>query len=321
MNVQLKKLLEYLLEEELEEQVAISTGGGAVASSGAIAGGSASSAMDPANFSPPPKNKLNEINLVYNGAGLSFSDISNSNMDASQDQGDLTGENDDTKSPRKDRGRDREDNKKHKKKKKFEFRKSKQGYNSTADTMWNYGDKPIYRDGKTGTLPANKVKYIALEEQVTAKKRDTVKIYQDKGHPVSQKSLNVLIDFLKFCNSILKLEDMPDIYLHMIKKPDMTTGMYDRSKHIIHVLFGKRLLVDVMRTIAHELTHARQEETGLLDKHLANVDPMDEMGDIDTVYENEAYTLAGNIVKIFCRKYKRIPKDELYQLNENKRWL
>jgi hypothetical protein len=136
---------------------------------------------------------------------------------------------------------------------------------------------------------------------------------------MKQESLNVFIDFLKFCNSILKMEDMPDIYLHTIKKPDMTTGMYNRGEHMIHVLVGKRLLVDVLRTIAHELTHARQEETGLLDKHLANVDPMDEMGDIDTIYENEAYTLAGNIVKIFCRKYKRIPKDELYQLNENKR--
>jgi hypothetical protein len=315
MNEQLKKLLEYLLEEELEEQVAISTGGGAVASSGAIAGGSASSAMDPANFSPPPKNKLNEINLVYNGAGLSFSDISNNNMDASQDQGDLTGENDDTKNPSKNRV-------KKSLKRKFNYRKSDRGYNPVEDTMWNYGDKPIYRDGKAGTLPANKVKYIALEEVVSLDKTPKkVKIYQDKGHPVSQQSLNVLIDFLKFCNSILKLENMPDIYLHMIKKPEMTTGMYNRGDHIIHVLFGKRLLVDVMRTIAHELTHARQEETGLLDKHLANVDPMNEMGDIDTIYENEAYTLAGNIVKIFCRKYKRIPKDELYELNENKRWL
>lgn len=318
MNEQLKKLLEYLLEEELEEQNAL--GGGAVGAT------STGLALDVKNFRPAGKRKrrrLEEINTVWNGVGLSFGDISRpddaSDMDARQEDADMN-ENDDNKSPRKDRGRDRKDNK-HRKKKKFEFRKSKQGYNSTADTMWNYGDKPIYRDNKTGILPANKVKYIALEEQATPKKRDLVKIYQDKGHPVSQQSLNVLIDFLKFCNSILKLEDMPDIYLHMIKKPDMTTGMYDRNKHIIHVLFGKRLLVDVMRTIAHELTHARQEETGLLDKHLANVDPMDEMGDIDTPYENEAYTLAGNIVKIFCRKYKRIPKDELYQLNENKRWL
>lgn len=293
MNEQLKKLLEYLLEEELEEQVAISTGGGALSSTGAIAGGSAASALNPADFHPPPKSKLEEVNTVSGYFGVSNSEGITT----------IPEEDEDFERPLK-------------KAKRFKFRKSERGYNPTADTMWNYGDKP------TGILPANKVKYIALEEVVSLDKTPKkVRIYQDKGHPVSQQSLNVLIDFLKFCNSILKLEDMPDIYLHMIKKPEMTTGMYNRGDHIIHVLFGKRLLVDVMRTIAHELTHARQEETGLLDKHLANVDPMDEMGDIDTIYENEAYTLAGNIVKIFCRKYKRIPKDDLYQLNENKRWL
>lgn len=319
MNEQLKKLLEYLLEEELEEQNAL--GGGAVGAT------STGLALNVNKFRPAGrkrKRRLEEINTVWNSMGLSFGGISNpdkaSDMDAEQEDADMSDNN--NKSPKKDNGRDREDNKR-RKKKKFEFRKSKQGYNSTADTMWNYGDKPIYRDGKTGILPANKVKYIALEEQADPrnKKRDTVRIFQDKGHPMKQESLNVLIDFLKFCNSILKMEDMPDIYLHTIKKPDMTTGMYNRGEHIIHVLVGKRLLVDVLRTIAHELTHARQHETGLLDIHLAYVDPMDEMGDIDTVYENEAYTLAGNIVKIFCRKYKRISKDELYQLNENKRWL
>lgn len=291
MNEQLKKLLEYLLEEELEEQNALV--------GGAIAGGSAASALNPADFHPPPKSKLEEVNTVSGYFGVSNSEGLTS----------IPEEDQDFERPLK-------------KAKRFKFRKSEKGYNPTADTMWNYGDKPIYNNNKAGILPANKVKYIALEEIVSLDKTPKkVKIYQDKGHPVSQQSLNVLIDFLKFCNSILKLENMPDIYLHMIKKPEMTTGMYNRGNHIIHVLFGKRLLVDVMRTIAHELTHARQEETGLLDKHLANVDPMDEMGDIDTIYENEAYTLAGNIVKIFCRKYKRIPKDELYQLNENKRWL
>ncbi len=326
MNTALKKLLEYLfLEEELEEQVAISGGGAGLASTGALSGFSAPLGAGGSNaFSSSVRKRkkrrkrLEEVNLVYNGSGLSFSDISdglgaNNDMDAQQEDMDI---NSDNKSPnKKDRGRDREDNKK-RKRKKFKFRKSEQGYNSTADTMWNYGDKP------TGNIPATRVKYIALEEQTLPKKKaDKVRIFQDKGHPMKQQSLNVLIDFLKFCNSILKMEDMPDIYLHTIKKPDMTTGMYNRGEHMIHVLVGKRLLVDVLRTIAHELTHARQEETGLLDKHLANVDPMNEMGDIDTIYENEAYTLAGNIVKIFCRKYKRIPKDELYQLNENKRYL
>lgn len=309
MNEQLKKLLEYLLEEELDEQVAISTGGGAMASSGAIAGGSASSAMDPVDFHPPPKSKLEEVNTVYASFGLSGAE-SDSSQDITEEDQDMSDTNS-TWNRNDHHGKHKHKGKKHQ----FKYRKSEKGYNPTHDTLLNYGDEP------TGNLPVNKVKYIALEEQSipAMKKADRVRIFQDKGHPMKQESLNVLIDFLKFCNSILKMEDMPDIYLHTIKKPEMTTGMYNRGEHMIHVLVGKRLLVDVMRTIAHELTHARQEETGLLDKHLANVDPMDEMGDIDTIYENEAYTLAGNIVKIFCRKYKRIPKDDLYQLNENKR--
>ena len=308
MHKDLKKLLEYLLEEELEEQVAISTGGGALSSTGAIAGGSAASALNPADFHPPPKSKLEEVNSVYASFGLSGADSDSQQDNISEEDQDMS----DTKSNLTTH----KHHQKHNKKNKFKYRKSEKGYSPNADTMWNYGDKP------TGTLPMNKVKYIALEEQsnpAQVKKADRVRIFQDKGHPMKQESLTVLVDFLKFCNSILKLEDMPDIYLHTIKKPEMTTGMYNRDEHMIHVLVGKRLLVDVLRTIAHELTHARQEETGLLDKHLANVDPMNEMGDIDTVYENEAYTLAGNIVKIFCRKYKRISKDDLYQLNENKK--
>lgn len=317
MNEQLKKLLEYLLEEELEEQVAISTGGGALSSTGAIAGGSAASALNPADFHPPPKSKLEEVNTVYASYGLSGSETSQDNVDSEISEQDQDMSN--TRSTLSAHKNHHHGKHKHKngKQHKFKYRKSEKGYNPSHDTLMNYGDKP------TGKLPMNKIKYVALEEQSVPamKKADRVRIFQDKGHPMKQESLTVLIDFLKFCNSILKMEDMPDIYLHTIKKPDMTTGMYNRGEHMIHVLVGKRLLVDVLRTIAHELTHARQHETGLLDIHLANVDPMDEMGDIDTVYENEAYTLAGNIVKIFCRKYKRIPKDELYQLNENKKRL
>lgn len=293
MNTDLRKLLEYLLaEEELEEQNVLGAGN--------VAGTSAAPGFT-GGFRTPPESNLNEVNTVA-GTTYIVGQVDSSNVSLSENDGEV--------------GEDTERPLRKKKKKKFNFKKTKQGYNPTYDTMWNYGDKP------TGKLPINKVKYVALEEQVSLKKKaDRVRIFQDKGHPMKQESLNVLIDFIKFCNSILKMEDMPDIYLHTIKKPDMTTGMYSRGEHMIHVLVGKRLLVDVLRTIAHELTHARQEETGLLDIHLANVDPMDEMGDIDTPYENEAYTLAGNIVKIFCRKYRRIPKDELYQLNENKRYL
>jgi len=279
MHEDLKKLLEYLLEDELEEQVAISTGGGGMASTGAIAGFTAPLS---GKFKPAGKrSNLEEINSY--GSTIGYSEG-------------LGSEGEDTNDPQG-------------KGIKFKKRHKKNAPNINVVIMWSGSETP-------GDLP--KATYKALEENHMPTKKK-LKIVCDKE--LNPKSYETIIDFIKFCNRILKIEDMPTMHLHMIKKPEMTTGMYNRSNNTMHILVGKRLIVDVLRTIAHELTHRRQDETGLLDKHLENVDPMNEMGDIDTIYENEAYTLAGNIVKIFCRKYKKISKDDLYQLNENKRWL
>jgi hypothetical protein len=55
----------------------------------------------------------------------------------------------------------------------------------------------------------------------------------------------------------------------------------------------------------------------MLERELAKLDPMDEMGDINTPYENEAYEKSGNIVKEFLRTYKNLSKDELFSLHES----
>jgi hypothetical protein len=284
MHKDLKKLLEYLLEDELEEQVAISTGGGGMVSTGAIAGFTAPLS---GKFKPAGKRKkksLEEINSY--GSTIGYSEGLGSSLEEEEDD------------PSDPEGKNLKGPHQHK----------KNMPNVNVAVMWSGSSIP-------GTLP--QATYKALEENNIPVAKKKLKIICDK--PLNPKSYETIVDFIKFCNSILKIDNMPTMHLHMIKKPEMTTGMYNRSDNVMHILVGKRLIVDVLRTIAHELTHRRQDEVGLLDKHLANVDPMNEMGDIDTVYENEAYTLAGNIVKIFCRKYKKIPKDELYQLNENKK--
>lgn len=97
----------------------------------------------------------------------------------------------------------------------------------------------------------------------------------------------------------------------------MTTGSFDIEPNVVHVLLSNRLVVDTLRTIAHELVHAKQKETGILDIELPKVDPNDILGDINTPYENEAYTKAGNFVKEFCRLYSGMTKEELYSLKEN----
>lgn len=167
-------------------------------------------------------------------------------------------------------------------------------------------------DAAPGTIPQGK--FIALEEQANPSHK-VVKITCETRP--SESYLSVLKDFIRFCQEKLGIEKFPHIFLHTNKKPDMTTGSYIRDDNTIHILTKNRLLVDVLRTLSHELTHRHQDESGLLDRELAKIDPMDEMGDLNTIYENEAYEKSGNFVKEFMRRYKGLSKKELYDLHES----
>jgi hypothetical protein len=65
-------------------------------------------------------------------------------------------------------------------------------------------------------------------------------------------------DFTIFCMQQLGLPDLPRIRILAVREGGMTTGAYDPRTHEIMVLGGGRALVDMMRTLAHELTHYRQ---------------------------------------------------------------
>ena len=137
-------------------------------------------------------------------------------------------------------------------------------------------------------------------------------IIEKKIHP---ETLSVLKDFLSFCQKKLSLKRFPDIYLHASPKPKfgMTTGMYILGSYQVHALLGNRLLVDVLRTLAHELTHAKQYEEGSLN-HEGVTSEGDK--DINSDYENEAYQKAGNFVKEFVRHGIKMPKEHFYSLKE-----
>jgi len=202
----------------------------------------------------------------------------------------------------------------HQKDKKNKKRKSpEKKKNPTAEIMWGGDVKP-------GEL--TRLKYTALEESLSPERRESgtadnnVRITLEKK--LDPRSVEVIKDFIRFCQDKLRIKKYPHIFLHAKKKPNMTTGSYMMDDNTLHVLVGKRLVMDVLRTIAHELTHRKQHETGLLDQELAKQDPLDEMGDLNTVYENEAYEKAGNFVKEFARRYKKFSKEELYSLSESK---
>jgi hypothetical protein len=105
----------------------------------------------------------------------------------------------------------------------------------------------------------------------------------------------ILKDFIDFCFKELKLKKMPIVKLR--RDPEWsvrnkTFGRYINDQHLLEVAWGNRHIMDVLRTVAHELTHKHQHER-------ENV-PSD-AGETGSPYENEANARAGILMRDYAR--------------------
>jgi len=103
-----------------------------------------------------------------------------------------------------------------------------------------------------------------------------------------------ITEFVKFVKKELELKECPTVVLQNGRGKLKTTAHYDYSKEnkIIRINAKNRALVDVMRSIAHEMVHHKQYEQGRL-----KVKPPDIGGEI----EDEANAKAGQYIKMFSK--------------------
>jgi Zn-dependent peptidase ImmA (M78 family) len=104
-----------------------------------------------------------------------------------------------------------------------------------------------------------------------------------------------LADFVKFIKKELKLKDVPTISIQNNRDGLKTTANYDYTKEnkIVKVCSKNRAIVDVMRSLAHELVHHKQWEDGRLN----GPKPPDIGGEI----EDEANAKAGQFIKMYSK--------------------
>lgn len=104
--------------------------------------------------------------------------------------------------------------------------------------------------------------------------------------------------FVNFAAQHLKLDKLPRIILQGEKftKHIHSMGHYVDDKKMIEVATHGRHIMDILRTVAHELTHYRQHER--LGKEMP-----DTAGRTGSAYENEANAQAGIIMRHFQNKY------------------
>jgi hypothetical protein len=107
----------------------------------------------------------------------------------------------------------------------------------------------------------------------------------------------ILQNFIDFVVKELKIESMPRVKLRKDPQwPAMhkTFGRYNDDAKTLEVAWGQRHIMDVLRTVAHELTHKHQHE-----REGERMGP--DAGETGSPYENEANARAGVLMRDYGR--------------------
>jgi hypothetical protein len=127
-----------------------------------------------------------------------------------------------------------------------------------------------------------------------------MKIYEVTDTSLTKDEFYAMMkNFLVIAKEVLKLDRLPKIKLvdEIIMAGEQPSfGMYVQGKNILFVSLVNRHPIDILRTMAHELTHYKQDINNELN---------DNSGDTGSEQENEAHYMAGIIMRLFAKKYPR----------------
>lgn len=105
---------------------------------------------------------------------------------------------------------------------------------------------------------------------------------------------DTLTHFIQNVTKRLGIKRMPQVSLHRDaawSESAHSFGRYEPESHTLHVSLPNRHILDIMRTVAHELAHCRQQEISPLPSHA---------GATGSKWENEANAMAGKIMRDFA---------------------
>lgn len=107
---------------------------------------------------------------------------------------------------------------------------------------------------------------------------------------------DILKEALPYIKKVLKLDSLPKIIFRN-RVPDdeqPTFGRYENGARIIYLATKGRHPLDVLRTLAHELVHYKQDTLNMLDDH---------SGDTGSPIENQAHAVAGVIMRHINKRH------------------
>ena len=117
---------------------------------------------------------------------------------------------------------------------------------------------------------------------------------------LTKNNLELIHRFAHHCAKELGLKGKVTIRLSKHQTGMPTAGYYNPEDSVVFVAVHNRAIADIMRTLAHELTHCRQKQQGIIFPH--DDDGLQPL-------EDEANTMSGRLVRFYGRKNREIYSD------------
>lgn len=114
-----------------------------------------------------------------------------------------------------------------------------------------------------------------------------------------EKDVKVMADFVNFAKKYLDIDDDIKVALAYERTPDLTTTAYYNLDGFVKIYVKDRAIIDICRSIAHELVHHKQNLEGRLN------DSKKDGGDGSEI-ENEANSIAGIIIRKWGKLYPEL---------------
>lgn len=123
------------------------------------------------------------------------------------------------------------------------------------------------------------------------------KIYE--GNTLTLEEKMFLVHFTEWGIKKLNITTEFDVIFSKIGQiPGISTGGYDPDTNEVIARLENRNVIDVARTVAHELVHLRQKEMGKIREGVP-------VQDIGGHIEDEANSLAGIMLKKYAKEFGR----------------
>ena len=185
----------------------------------------------------------------------------------------------------------------------FEYSQQAFGGKERRMLIPNLGDSPEQRDQVLNWLSKKGIS-VNIEEDLFTINWWKSNLEETLTEP-QETSDNVIADFIDFAAKALDLQQVPKITFsddEKLAKNMHSLGAYNPKSDELLVVKGPRLTADILRTLAHELVHRKQDELNPLSK---------EDGATGSPIENEANAAAGVILRQFGKYRPEIFEEDV----------